>query len=252
MNSKSQSSQIAIVTGASSGIGRAIALRLGRDGFYILAHYNKNQEGAEQTLQQLREQGSFGETIGFDVTDATQVEIQLDRFAARIPADSAISVLVNNAGLHKDGMAGLMSDESFDQVMKANAYGPFYLMRWTLKKMLRQKNGSIVNISSLAGQTGNAGQINYAASKAALISMTKTLSMEVGKRGIRVNAVAPGLISTEMIETIPHLEEMKNRIPLGRFGEPEEVAGVVSFLCSKDAGYMTGSTLSVNGGLFPA
>lgn len=243
---------IAIVTGASSGIGRAIALRLGRDGFSVLVHYNQNAAGAEKTLGQLREQGSQGQLIQFDVAHSEQIESKLDAFAADLKPECRISVLVNNAGLHKDGMAGLMSDESFDSVMKANTYGPFFLMRWCLKKMLRARSGSIVNISSLAGQTGNAGQINYAASKAALIAMTKSLSMEVGRRGIRVNAVAPGLIETEMIATIPGLEDLKNRIPLGRLGDPEEVAGAVSFLCSKDASYITGSTLSVNGGLFPA
>jgi 3-oxoacyl-[acyl-carrier protein] reductase len=125
-------------------------------------------------------------------------------------------------------------------------------MRWCVRRMLRQRNGSIVNIASLAGQTGNPGQINYAASKAALIAMTKSLAMEVGSRGIRVNAISPGFIQTEMIEGVPQIEEMKKRIPLGRIGRAEEVAGAVSFLCSEDSSYITGHTISVNGGLFPS
>jgi 3-oxoacyl-[acyl-carrier protein] reductase len=137
-------------------------------------------------------------------------------------------------------------------VMKTNVYGAFYLTRWAVKKMMRQRSGTIVNISSLSGQMGNAGQINYAASKAALIAMTKSLAMELGSRGIRVNAVAPGLIETEMLEALPQLEELKKRIPLGRLGRSDEVAGAVSFLCSADATYITGTTLSVNGGLYPA
>jgi 3-oxoacyl-[acyl-carrier protein] reductase len=145
-----------------------------------------------------------------------------------------------------------MSDSAFDSVMKTNVYGPFTLMRFCVRKMLKLRTGCIVNIASLAGQTGNAGQINYAASKAALIAMTKTLSTEVGQRNIRVNAVAPGLIQTDMISSIPMLEEFKKRIPMGRFGTPDEVAGVVSFLCGPDSTYITGHTISVNGGLFPS
>jgi 3-oxoacyl-[acyl-carrier protein] reductase len=159
---------------------------------------------------------------------------------------------VNNAGIHVDGMAGMMSDQEFDDVMKTNLYGPFYVLRHATRRMLRARRGSIVNISSLAGQTGNAGQINYAASKAGVIAMTKTLAMEVGKRNIRVNCVCPGLIETEMLEGIPFLDKIVERIPMARLGKPEEVAGAVAFLCSEDASYITGASLSINGGLFPA
>lgn len=247
----SDSKTAALVTGASSGIGRAIALRLGQDGYRVLVHYNKSLKGAENTLSALKSQGSFGDLVQFDVGDSKASETALDAYFTAHP-EMKLGALVNNAGLHVDGMAGLMSDESFDAVMRTNANGPFYLMRWSVRKMLRQRSGAIVNISSLAGQTGNAGQINYAASKAALIAMTKSLSMEVGARGIRVNAVAPGLIETEMISAIPNLEDFKKRIPLGRFGSPDEVASVVSFLCSSESSYVTGCTISVNGGLFPA
>jgi len=241
----------AIVTGTSSGIGRAIALRLAQDGFFIIAHYGKNQGGAEETLKQIRDSGGDGLCVGFDVSDPALCEKSLD---AIFTPDSGLvlEALINNAGIHSDTMAALMSNEAFDSVLKTNVHGPFYLMKYAVRKMLKQRKGSIVNMASLAGQTGNAGQINYAASKAALIAMTKTLSMEIGPRGIRVNAVAPGLIETEMISQIPQLEEFKKRIPLARFGAPEEVAGAVSFLCSKDASYISGHTLSVNGGLFPS
>jgi 3-oxoacyl-[acyl-carrier protein] reductase len=243
------SDTIALVTGASSGIGRAIAIRLAKDGYHTVIHYNRNEKGARDTLKAISETGGSGELIQFEVKDSKAIEAALLEFTKN---SRHIDVLVNNAGIHKDGLAGLMSDEAFDDVLKTNVYGPFFLMRWCVRKMLKKRSGTIVNISSLAGQTGNAGQINYAASKAALIAMTKSLASEIGSRGIRVNAVAPGLIETEMLSDVPHLEEFKKRIPLGRFGTSEEVAGCVSFLCSKDASYITGHTLSVNGGLFPS
>jgi 3-oxoacyl-[acyl-carrier protein] reductase len=246
------SQSYALVTGTSAGIGRAIALRLSRDGFHILAHYNQDRAGAEKTLEEIQKAGGLADLLQFNVSDSGAVEKALEGFFKQAQPDKKLAILVNNAGIHKDNLLGLMSDEAFDQVIKTNVYGPFFLMRWCIRKMIRHRAGCIVNISSLAGQTGNAGQINYSASKAALIAMTKTLSLEVGSRGIRVNSVAPGLIETGMIADIPHLEEFKKRIPLGRFGAPQEVAGAVSFLCSSDASYVTGQTLSVNGGLFPA
>ena len=243
--------EVALVTGASSGIGRAIATRLAHDGFHVLIHYNQNKEGAEVTLSKILKAGKSGEIVHFDVKDSSSIENFFDEYL-KTGEDKFISALVNNAGIHEDGLAGLLSNEAFDSVLKTNVYGPFYLMRWCVRKMLRKRRGSIVNIASLAGQMGNAGQINYSASKAALIAMTKSLSQEVGSRGIRVNAVAPGFIQTDMISGIPHLEDIKKRIPLGRFGTPEEVASAVSFLCSQDSSYITGHTISVNGGLFPS
>ncbi len=240
----------ALVTGASSGIGAAIARRLARDGFRVLVHYNSGRSGADKTLAQIETAGGAGELIQFDVGDPAAVDTALEAHAVANP-DRPISVLVNNAGIHQDTLFGLMSNEAFDSVMRTNVHGPFYLMRWCVRKMLRARAGTIVNIASLAGQTGNPGQANYAASKAALIAMTKTLAMEVGPRGIRVNAVAPGLIETDMINEIPQIEKLIERIPLGRIGKVEEVSGVVSFLCSPDATYITGHTISVNGGLFP-
>jgi 3-oxoacyl-[acyl-carrier protein] reductase len=243
---------LALVTGSSSGIGRAVAIRLGRDGYHVVVHFNRNEKGAQETLNTILENGGRGQLIRFDTQNGAEIEKAMSDLYAAQGSDARLDVLVNNAGIAKDTLLGLMSDESFDSVMKTNVYGPFYLMRFCTRKMMRQRSGIIINMASLSGQTGNAGQVNYAASKAALIAMTKSLAMEVGSRGVRVNAIAPGLIETEMIQDIPFLEDLKKRIPLARLGKPEEVAGVVSFLCSSDASYITGSTISVNGGLFPA
>ena len=246
------SKKLALVTGSSSGIGQAVALRLGQDGFHVLVHFNKNETGAAKTLDGIVAAGGSGELMRFDAKNKEEIEKTLSDYFASASPDTQLAVLVNNAGIHNDTLLGLMSDEAFDSVMKTNVYGPFYLMRFCVKKMMRQRSGAIVNMASISGQTGNAGQVNYAASKAALIAMTKSLAMEIGSRGIRVNAVAPGIIDTGMTEEIPFLEELKKKIPLGRSGTPEDVAGAVSFLCSKDSAYISGCTISVNGGLFPA
>lgn len=250
-NEVKSAKKMVLVTGASSGIGQAVAIRLAKDGFHVVIHYNKNQKGAEETFSQINAIKGTAEVVQFDVKDSKAMETAIEKVFTTREGLTPFA-LVNNAGLHRDNLAGLMSDEEFDDVLKTNTSGPFYLTRHVLRKLLRLRAGSIVNISSLAGQTGNPGQINYAASKAALIAMTKTLAMEVGVRGIRVNAVAPGLIETEMIKGIPQIEEYKKRIPMNRFGTPNEVAGAVSFLCSDDSTYITGHTISVNGGLFPS
>lgn len=237
--------KIALVTGASSGIGRAIAIRLSQDGFTVAVHYNSNQVGAEKTLEEVKKHSSDSFIIQFNTDHVSEIETALK--------DIEVHTLVNNAGLHKDGMAVLMSIETFESVVKTNLFGPFYVTKICAKKMLMKRAGCIVNISSISGQIGNAGQINYSASKAGLIAMTKTLSRELGPRGIRVNGVAPGLIATEMTEAMtPQMEEFKKQISLQRLGQPEEVASVVSFLCSKDSAYINGHTISVNGGLYPS
>lgn len=240
-------SKIALVTGASSGIGRAIAYRLAKDGFTIVAHYNSNLAGAEETLKNIQNiaPDKNHELIQFNLTDLGDIEAKVQKLAQ-------IDVLINNAGLHKDAPALLMDNASFAQIIETNLYGPFVLMKICGKKMLLKRKGVIVNISSLAGQTGNPGQANYASSKAGLIALTKTVAMELGSRGIRVNAVAPGFIETEMITDVKTVDSMKTRIPLGRVGKADEVASAVSFLCSDDSSYITGHTLSVNGGLYPS
>src|SRR6185437_14321488 len=159
------------VTGSSSGIGKAIAVRLAHDGFRVLIHFNKNSAGAESTLSAIHAAGGRAEVIQFDLRDPQSIEKSLDSYFNQPGELRPINALINNAGIHQDTLAGLMSDEAFDNVMKTNVYGPFYLLRWAVRKMMRQRTGSIVNVSSLAGQTGNPGQINYAASKAALIAM---------------------------------------------------------------------------------
>ena len=242
--------RIALVTGASSGLGKAIALRLASDGYHVLVHYNKNKDGAEDTLSLIKKNNGTAEIIKFDIKSREDGEAVLERYFTEINPDSNLSVLVNNAGITKDDLTGFMSDENFEEVIQTNLVGTFYLLRWAIKKMIRYRSGSIVNITSLSGQTGNVGQINYAASKAGITAMTKTLAMEVGSRNIRVNSVAPGIIETDMINQIPRIEELKKSIPMQRFGRPEEVCGVVSFLCSKDASYITGQTINVNGGIY--
>ncbi len=240
---------VVIVTGGATGIGREISLRLAKDGYFVLVHYNSSEEAAKNLIAEITANGAQAEALSFDVKDRTAGEEKLSAFFNEHP-ELSLYGLVNNAGITKDTLVGLMSDEDFSSVMETNVYGAFYLMRWAMKKMLIKKGGAIVNMSSIAGQTGNAGQFNYAASKAALIAMTKSLSQEVGRKGIRVNAVAPGIIETKMIEEVSFFENIKNSIPLKRFGQAREVASVVSFLLSADASYVTGQTISVNGGLF--
>ena len=251
MNSTTGVKKTIFVTGASSGIGRAIALALAKDGFQIVTHYNSNVKGAQETLALIQNEGGTGILWQMDLSKPDTIEAKFDQFVEANP-DILFYGLVNNAGIHKDSMMGVMQNSAFEEVITTNLYGPFVLTRLLVRRLLRLRQGVIVNIASIAGQTGNAGQVNYAASKAGLIAMTKSLAMEIGARNIRVNAVAPGLIETDMIKDIPGLEMIKSRIPLGRFGSPMEVAHAVSFLCSEKASYITGHTLSVNGGLFPS
>lgn len=241
--------QLVIITGASSGIGKSIAKRVSKDGYHALITYNSNKDGALDCKKQIEELGGECSIVQLDVKNFESVELELDQFLNNHPELSLFG-LVSNAGITKDTLTGLMSNNDFRDVIETNLFGAFYLMRWASKKMLLKRRGSIVNISSLSGQVGNAGQLNYSASKAGVIAMTRSLSKEVGRRGIRVNSVAPGIIETKMIEEIPFIEEMKKNIPLKRIGKPEEVASVVSFLLSNDSSYITGQTISVNGGLF--
>lgn len=245
----SPSSEVVIVTGGATGIGLAVSRRLAKDGHFVLINYNSSRTAAEELLAEIKSLGGHGAIIGFNVTDRAQVESELEQFFRAHP-ELTIFGLVNNAGITKDTVMGLMSDEDFSSVLETNVFGTFYVTRWAVKKMLLNKRGVIINMSSLAGQTGNAGQFNYSASKGALIAMTKSLAQEVGRKGIRVNAVAPGVIETKMAQDIPFLQELKKNIPLKRFGEAHEVAAAVSFLVSSEASYITGQTLSVNGGLY--
>ena len=179
-----ENSKTALITGSSSGIGAAIAKRLARDGWRILVHYNSRRAGAEKVRADILANDGEADIIGFDVSDSSAVEKALDGYFVERP-EAELGAVVNNAGIHIDGMAGLMSDADFDSVVKTNLYGSFYVMRYAIKKMIRARRGSIVNIASLAGQAGNPGQINYAASKAGVLAMTKTLAMEIGRASCR-------------------------------------------------------------------
>ena len=236
---------LALVTGASRGIGRAIALELAGQGLHVAVNYKSNQEAAKQTLAQIEERGGRGELCPFDVTDEAAVNSALDGLFAR---HERIAVLVNNAGVVADGLFAMMPSQDWRRVIDTSLGGFFNVTKPVIRKMIPRKKGSVVTISSVSGLIGNRGQANYAAAKAGLIGATRALAAEVARIGIRVNAVAPGPIETDMIKDVP-VDMLKKMIPMGRCGLPEEVARVVRFLCSDDASYLTGQVISVNGGM---
>jgi 3-oxoacyl-[acyl-carrier protein] reductase len=239
--------KIALVTGGSRGIGKAISLRLAKDGFHVLVNFRSSEAGARDTVDRIEAEGGSAELLRFDVGDPGQVREALDGWHEAHP-DQYIEVLVNNAGLTRDNLMVFMSDEDWEEVIRTNQHSFFYVTRLLLQNMLVNKNGSIVNVASLSGQRGLAGQVNYSAAKGAVIAATKALAMELGKKKVRVNAVAPGFIRSDMTRELDE-KQLSALVPLRRFGTPEEVAGVVSFLVSKDAAYITGEIISVNGGM---
>ncbi len=238
----------ALVTGGSRGIGRAVALKLARMGYKIIINYRSNDAEAEQTLALIREAGSDGEFLKFDVSDREAAQQAIENWQAQHPEDY-IEVLVNNAGIRKDNLLIWMEPEEFDKVLSTNLFSFYNVTRPVLTQMLRHKYGRIVNMASLSGLKGLPGQCNYSAAKGGLIAATKALAQEVGKKNVTVNAVAPGFIRTDMVEGLDE-SELKRGIPMQRFGEPEEVAEVVGFLASRQASYVTGVCISVNGGLY--
>jgi 3-oxoacyl-[acyl-carrier protein] reductase len=238
----------ALITGASRGLGKAIALRLAKDGFAVIINYQSNQEAAEDTLKQIQEAGGTGELLPFDVADAQAIETALESWSAGHP-DDYISVLVNNAGIRQDNLMIFMQEEQWSRVLDTTLNGFFYITRRLLKDMMTHRNGRIINMASLSGLKGLPGQTNYSAAKAALIGATKALAQEVAARKVTVNAIAPGFIATDMTKELDEAE-LKKLIPLGRFGKPEEVAALTSFLASDDAAYITGQVISINGGLY--
>lgn len=238
----------ALVTGASRGIGRAIAVQLAKSGWTVIINYCTNQSAAESVKQEIEEFGGQAEILGFDVSDTPAVENALEKWCNEHP-DEYISLLVNNAGIRMDTMMIFMQDEQWNKLIDVNLNSFFFITRRLLKNMLTHRNGRIINISSLSGIKGMAGQVNYSATKAALIGATKSLAQEVAGRKITVNAIAPGFISTDMTGDLDE-KSLKKMIPAGRFGNPEEVANLVDFLASDKAAYITGEVISINGGLY--
>jgi len=236
----------ALVTGGSRGIGRAICVALARDGCYLVINYRTNQEAAEETLAMVRDAGGDGELLRFDVGDPEDAGPRMEELTRRL---KNISILVNNAGVTSDGLLAMMKPEHWDRVIRTSLDGFYNVTRPVLRRMIRNKAGSIVSISSVSGLVGNRGQVNYSAAKAGLIGASKALASEVARLKVRVNVVAPGLIETDMIAEAP-VDIIKQMIPMGRIGRPEEVAAVVRFLCSDAASYITGQVVSVNGGMF--
>lgn len=237
----------ALVTGASRGIGRAIAIELAKDGCSILLNYKSNHAAAEEAKRIIEEAGGEAELLPFDVSQPDAINAALDKWFAAHP-DDYIDVLVNNAGIRRDGAFVFMSENDWHDVMYATTEGFFYITQRVLSKMIYARNGRIVNIVSISGVNGMSGQTNYSAAKAAIIGATKALSKEMAARNITVNAVAPGYIKTDMTADLD-AAELKKTIPAGRLGTPEEVAHLVSFLCSDEASYITGQVISVAGGL---
>lgn len=232
-----------LVTGASKGIGAAIAPTLAAQGRPVLVHYGGDRDGAEEVAERCRKEGVEARVVQADLAAG------VDPLAEAVEAVGGLAVLVNNAGIAADGLALSMSDEDFARVVHVNLTAAFSLSRVALRGMLRARAGRIVNISSVVGLHGNAGQANYAASKAGLVGLTKSLAREVGKRGITVNCVAPGFVETAMTAEFD-LDDAVGQIPAGRLGTPRDIAAAVAFLCSDDAAYVNGTVVQVDGGLF--
>ncbi len=238
-----QTSNWALVTGASKGIGAATAVALAAAGRDVLVAYGRDREGAEAVMQRCTFRGVNARAVGADLATS------IDPLTAAIEEVGGLAVLVNNAGVTSDGLALSMDDEAFARTWQVNVAAAFALTRAALRGMLRARQGRVVFLSSVVGLHGNAGQANYAASKAAVVGLAKALAREVGKRGITVNAVAPGFIETAMTETLES-SSVVEQVPAGRLGTADEVAAAIAFLASPEAAYINGTTLQIDGGLF--
>jgi 3-oxoacyl-[acyl-carrier protein] reductase len=239
----------AIVTGGSRGIGRAVCIKLAEEkNYHILINYASNETAAKETLAKVEELGATGEILKFDVANAEETLNVLMEWQDKNP-DAIVEVIVNNAGITRDGLFMWMQREDWNSVINTSLNGFFNVTNFFIQKLLRNKYGRIINMVSVSGVKGTAGQTNYSAAKAALVGATKALAQEVAKRNITVNAVAPGFIRTDMTQDFNE-DEMKAMIPANRFGEAEEVADLVAFLASRKASYITGEVVNINGGIY--
>lgn len=240
--------EIALVTGASRGIGKAIALRLGKDGATVIGTATSDS-GAEKITAYLKDNGIQGMGLMLNVTDQSSIDSVLETVAGEFGAPT---ILVNNAGITRDNLLMRMKQEEWDEIIDTNLTSIYRLSKACMRAMTKARKGRIISISSVVGAAGNAGQTNYAAAKAGLLGFTKSLARELGARGVTVNAVAPGFIDTDMTKALPDAqrEALLSGIPLNRLGQPEEIAAAVAFLASPEAGYITGETLHVNGGMY--
>lgn len=240
--------KIAVVTGASRGIGRAIALELASRGAFVVVNYNGSKDRAEEVKKEIEAAGGKAEVYQCNVSDFEKCQAFIQDV---IKTYGRLDILVNNAGITRDGLLMKMSEADFDSVIETNLKGTFNTIRFASRQMLKQRSGRIINMSSVVGIVGNAGQANYASSKAGVIGLTKAVARELASRGITVNAIAPGFIETEMTEVLSDAvkEASVAQIPLGRFGKPEDIAKTAAFLASDDAGYITGQVIQVDGGM---
>lgn len=239
----------ALVTGGSRGIGRAVCLQLAKDGFAILINYRSAEQKAIEVKQLIEAEGGVAELLPFDVSDKEATHVALEAWAAAHGKDDYIDVLVNNAGMRSDAVLLFMEDAQWHNVINTTLDGFYHVTQPVLKRMARKRHGRIINMASVSGIKGLPGQCNYSAAKGALIATTKALALEVANRNITVNAIAPGFIATDMTEGLDE-ESLKQGIPMGRFGNAEEVAHLVSFLASDHSSYITGEVISINGGLY--
>lgn len=240
--------KIAIVTGASRGIGRATAVELAKTGYYVVINYNQSEAAAAETLAQVQSAGQAGEIRKFDVANAEEVK---DALAKIVEEHKRIDVLVNNAGVTRDGLFMMMGEEEWHSVINTTLNGFYNVTKPVLREMVRKKRGAIVSVSSIAAMLPNRGQANYAAAKAGVNAASSSLAKEVARFGIRVNVVAPGPVETDMLNSMPmDVSLIKAMIPMARVGKPEEIAQVIRFLCSDDASFITGQVISINGGMF--
>ncbi|HEB49979.1 MAG TPA: 3-oxoacyl-ACP reductase FabG [Desulfobulbus sp.] len=241
--------QVALVTGGSRGIGRAVCLRLATMGARVGINYVSNPAAAEETLAAIRAGGGTGFLAPFDVADGRAVQEAVKAITDR---HGGIDILVNNAGITRDGLMARMKEDDWDAVIDTNLKGTFLCSKAVMRPMMKKRQGRIINITSVIGFLGNAGQVNYGAAKAGIVGLTKSMARELAPRNVTVNAVAPGYIVTDMTSGLGEdiQAAIQAQIPLGSLGRPEDVAGVVAFLASKDAAYMTGQTLHVNGGMY--